>query len=124
MNLWSWYVAVLNRYVQFGGRARRQEYWSFTLVSFLVSMGLMVIDMTVLGMTPSTGSHFGLSSLYGLAVLLPSLGVSVRRLHDTGRSGWWLLLSLIPLIGLLVILLFMVLDSDSSLNAYGPNPKA
>lgn len=65
----------------------------------------------------------GLSGLYSLAVFLPSLGVTVRRLHDIGKSGWWVLLGFIPLVGVLVLLFFLVKDSEAGSNAYGPNPK-
>ena len=123
MSPWSWYVKVLRQYVDFSGRARRKEYWFFALFSVLISLGLTVVDLMIFGSGRPDQPHFGLSTLYSLAVLLPSLGVSVRRLHDTGRSGWWLLLNFIPLVGPIVIIVFMVLDSDSGTNEYGPNPK-
>lgn len=112
----DWYVGVLKKYVEFNGRARRKEYWMFFLINFVIALALGVVD-AVLG--------FGLlGGLYALAVLLPSLAVTVRRLHDTGRTGWWILIGLIPLIGIIVILIFMVLEGQPGDNAYGPDPKA
>ena len=112
----SWYLQALKKYVVFRGRARRKEYWYFVLFNFIIAFVLGLIDnlfwtYTVLG------------SLYSLAVLLPSLGVSIRRLHDTGRSGWWLLIGLIPLIGTIILLIYMVSDSQEGTNQYGPSPK-
>lgn len=111
----DWYIGVLKKYVEFNGRARRTEYWMFFLFNFIVSFVLGFID-GLLG----TGV---LGLIYALAVLLPSLAVAVRRLHDTGRSGWWVLIGLIPLIGVIVLIYFFVLDSETGDNAYGPSPK-
>ncbi|HRW05364.1 MAG: DUF805 domain-containing protein [Caldilineaceae bacterium] len=119
----SWYLAVLQKYFDFSGRARRKEYWYFVLFNIIVSIILAVIDQAI--GTGSMESGVGLlGSLYSLAVLLPGLGVSVRRLHDTGRSGWWILINLIPLIGSIVFLVFTVSDGDPGPNQYGPSPKA
>lgn len=116
-----WYLDVLKKYAVFQSRARRKEYWMFTLFSMLIYIGLMIIE-GILGMGSEGG--IGLLSLfYSLGVLLPSLAVTVRRLHDTGRSGWWLLIGLIPLVGGIVLLVFMVLDGQPGSNQYGPNPK-
>lgn len=112
----SWYLAVLKNYVGFSGRARRTEFWMFTLFNFIVTMVLGFVEQLA-----GTGGFVGLA--YALAVLLPSLAVSMRRLHDTGRSGWWLLLGLIPLLGAIVLLVFMVQDSKPEANEYGANPK-
>lgn len=111
----EWYLTVLRKYAHFEGRARRSEYWYFTLFNVLIAIGLGLID-GVLDIAV-------LSTLYSLAVLIPSLAVAVRRLHDTGRSGWWLLIGLVPLIGAIVLLVFMVGDSESGANQYGPSPK-
>jgi uncharacterized membrane protein YhaH (DUF805 family) len=112
----EWYLKVLRQYVDFAGRARRKEYWMFTLVSVIISLVLAILDNVL------TIGVLGL--LYSLAVLLPSLAVGVRRLHDTGRSGWWLLISLIPLIGAIVLVVFFATDGEPQPNAYGPDPKA
>src|SRR5215216_2263257 len=117
----SWYLEVLKKYAVFSGRARRKEYWMFFLISLLISAVLIAID-SLIGTFSQTG--FGLlQGLYSLAVLIPSIAVTVRRLHDTGRTGWWILIGLIPVIGGIVLLIFMVLDSEPETNEYGPNPK-
>ncbi|MDQ3269476.1 MAG: DUF805 domain-containing protein [Pseudomonadota bacterium] len=117
-----WYMKVLRNYVGFSGRARRKEYWMFVLVSVLISIGLMIVD-SVTG-TFNIGTGWGLlSGLYSLAVLIPSLAVSVRRLHDRGLSGWWLLLVLVPLIGAIALLVIFVMDGESGDNRFGPDPK-
>lgn len=118
----NWYLEVLKKYADFGGRARRKEYWMFTLFNVLFSFVLGILD-GFLG-TVSRDAGIGLlGGLYTLAVLLPSLGVSVRRLHDTDHSGWWLLIALVPCVGAIVLLIFMVRDSTPGPNQYGPNPK-
>jgi uncharacterized membrane protein YhaH (DUF805 family) len=118
----NWYFDVLKKYFVFSGRARRKEYWMFTLFNIIAYILLTVIAM-VLGMQSNKHGLNFLTGLYSLLVFLPSLGVTVRRLHDTGRSGWWVLISLVPIIGGIVLLVFMLLDSTGS-NEYGPNPKA
>ena len=118
----SWYLEVLKKYAVFSGRARRKEYWYFFLFNFLITIVLLVID----GMTGTLTAEAGiglLGGIYALAVLIPALAVSVRRLHDTDRIGWWLLIMLIPLIGVIVILVFTVQDSKPGENQYGSNPK-
>lgn len=110
-----WYVDVLKKYAVFNGRARRAEYWMFTLVSLIVSLVLFGIDMA-LGISPV------LEVLYSVAVLLPGIAVGVRRLHDTDRQGWWLLLFLVPVIGLIILIVMLAKDSVPP-NQYGPNPK-
>jgi uncharacterized membrane protein YhaH (DUF805 family) len=121
-NLMNWYLGVLKKYAEFNGRARRKEYWMFFLFNLLISIGLSIID-TMTGAVNQWGLGL-LSGLYGLAVLVPSIAVAVRRLHDTDRSGWWLLISLIPLIGVIVLLVFLLLDGTPGDNKYGPSPKA
>jgi len=129
----NWYLEVLKKYAVFSGRARRKEYWMFTLFSSIITCVLVFVE----GLTGSPGV---VTFLYNLAVLIPGIAVSVRRLHDTNRSGWWFLISLIPLIGNIVVflwvlialillssivlLVFMVQDSQPNENQYGSNPKA
>ncbi len=112
----SWYVECWKNYAVFGGRARRAEYWMFVLINMLVLMGLGVVDFLL-------GTAI-LHDLYCFAVFLPGLAVGVRRLHDTGHSGWWLLIGIIPIIGGIVLLFFMISDSQPGENRFGPNPKA
>lgn len=111
----EWYIKALKNYVGFEGRARRREYWYFTLCNVLVALALAVID--------SLMDSSLLTALYSLAVLLPGLAVTVRRLHDTGRTGWWLLVGLVPLVGGIVLLVFVLLDSEPGTNRYGQSPK-
>ena len=115
----KWYLEVLQKYAVFSERARRKEFWLFILFNMLIATALASIDSA----TGLTKSGSPLSSLYALAVLVPGVAVAVRRLHDTGHSGWWLLMSLVPLVGAIVLLIFMVQDSAPGQNQYGPNPK-
>jgi len=118
----NWYLAVLKKYAVFSGRARRKEYWFFVLFNIIISIVLAFVDNAI-GTYDAQNEIGLLGGIYALAVLIPGIAVSVRRLHDTGRSGWWLLLVLIPVIGAIVVLIFMVLDSKPGENEYGPNPK-
>ena len=119
----SCYLEVLKKYAVFNGRARRMEYWMFILFNIIITVVLALIDYLTGTFSPRVGVGL-LGGLYALAVLIPSLAVTVRRLHDTGRTGWWILIGLIPVIGGIVLLIFMVLDSEPGANQYGPNPKA
>jgi uncharacterized membrane protein YhaH (DUF805 family) len=119
----NWYLEVLNKYTVFDGRARRKEYWFFMLFNLLISMALGLFDRLTGSFDPMSGVGF-FGSIYTLGILIPGLAVSVRRLHDTGRSGWWLLISLVPLVGGLVLLYFMVLEGDAGTNPYGEPPKS
>lgn len=117
----NWYLAVLKKYAVFEGRASRTEYWMYFLFTVIVSIILGILD-SILGTRSSYGLGL-LGSLYSLAVLLPGLGVTIRRLHDTGRSGWWFLIVLVPFVGWIVLLVFMILDSQPGDNQYGPSVK-
>ena len=112
----NWYLDVLKKYAVFTGRARRKEYWMFVLFSVIVTIVLSLVEGIV-------GGPGVLSGLYALAVLIPSIAVGVRRLHDTGRSGWWILIGLVPLVGIIVLIVFFVADSQPGTNQYGPNPE-
>lgn len=116
------YLEVLKKYAVFSGRARRKEYWYFILFNILINIVLSVVDGLTGNFDPATNMGL-LSGIYTLAILIPSIAVSVRRLHDTGRSGWWLLISLVPLIGFFVLLFFMLQNSKAEQNKYGKNPK-
>lgn len=119
----NWFMSVMKRPLEFSGRARREEYWHFLGFSILFTVILSVLD-GVLGLY-STSEDIGvLNGIFSLLILIPSLAVTARRLHDTDRSGWWMLLYFIPVLGFLVLLYFMVLDSDSGSNRFGNNPKA
>jgi len=112
----NWYIEVLKKYAVFTGRARRTEYWMFVLFNFIISIVLGYLARL------AGGSNI-IGSIYSLAVLIPSIAVAVRRLHDTNRTGWWLLLLFIPIVGAIIIIVFMALDSDDGTNQYGENPK-
>ena len=117
----NWYLAALKKYAVFSGRAQRKEYWVFYLFNFLITLALSSVEV-VLDIAPESDRSVSVM-LYFLAVLIPIIAVSVRRLHDTGRSGWWLLIGLIPLLGVLILLFFMIEDGEVGQNAYGLNPK-
>lgn len=113
----NWYIGCFKKYADFSGRARRTEYWMFVLFNMLVTFVTIFVD----GMIGTGGL---LAIVYLLGVLIPGFAVFVRRLHDTGRSGWWWLIAIIPLIGWVTVFIFMVLDSEPTTNRYGENPKS
>ena len=115
-----WKRVVLENYTNFTGRARRAEFWWYFLANLIISIVLNIIDAGL-----GWGSGYGgiLSGIYGLAVLLPGLAVGIRRLHDTDKSGWWLLLIFIPIVGLIVLLVFWATDSTRGANDYGMSEK-
>ena len=116
-----WYFKVLEKYADFTGRARRREYWMFSIINGLIAFVLHGVDRLV--GSYSVSMELGLlNTLYSLAVLIPCIAVLVRRLHDTGRSGWWAFIVLVPIIGIIVLFIFTVLDSDVGDNAYGVDP--
>jgi len=107
--------SVLSQYATFSGRARRSEYWWFVLASVIASVVASIVD-TALGVSI-------LSLLLTLGLLIPSLALGVRRLHDIGKSGWWILIGLIPLVGVIVLIVFACQDSEPGTNQWGPSPK-
>ncbi|MEU4193881.1 DUF805 domain-containing protein [Kribbella sp. NPDC026611] len=120
----QWYLDVLKKYAVFAGRARRKEYWMFVLFSAIVSIILSIIDR-IAGLDYGPNNSSGvLSTIYSLAVLIPSLAVGVRRMHDTNRSGWWILINLIPCVGWIVWIVFAAQEGGAGDNQYGPDPKA
>jgi uncharacterized membrane protein YhaH (DUF805 family) len=123
----KWYLKVLNNYATFSGRARRNEFWFFALFNMIFAIVAMGID-NVLGTTLKLG--YGVSLPYGyiyliyvLAVFIPGLSVSVRRLHDVGKSGWMYFIVLIPIIGAIWLLVLFFTDSQVGSNKWGENPK-
>jgi uncharacterized membrane protein YhaH (DUF805 family) len=116
-------TVLLEKYATFSGRARRAELWWFVLFNLVVSLILSIIDRTIFGVSMETGmTNSVLGVIYSLAVLLPSITVSARRLHDIGRSGWWLLIAFIPLIGALILIYWYIQPSQDGSNEHGPNP--
>lgn len=118
----KWFLKVVrDNYANFKGRAQRKEFWMFQLFAFIFAILLVIIDGITGSLDPISG--FGLfSGIFTLALIIPTIAVGVRRLHDTGRSGWWYFAILIPLLGL-IVLIFWCFDSDSEENKYGENPK-
>lgn len=117
----KWYLAVLNNYAGFSGRARRKEYWMFTLFNTIFIYVAMFLD-NILGIA----SEFGYGPIYGLyilALLIPNIAVLVRRLHDVGKSGWMYLIIFIPLVGVIWLIVLLATDSNPGENKYGSNPK-
>ena len=124
----EWYLKVMrDNYANFSGRARRKEYWMFTLFFMLFLLVPSFVFGLLIGMFPSEtvliSGGIILAALYFIH-LVPALAVTVRRLHDTGKSGWLYLLALIPYIGSLIIFIFTVIKGDRGDNKYGPDPKA
>lgn len=134
-NLISAYKSMFKKYAQFNGRSRRSEYWFAALANYIIMIIFyLIMFIPMMSDIAKYGEPMGASAgvmmigallifIYAIAVLVPSLAMSVRRLHDTGRSGWFLLLGLIPYIGGIILFVFSVLDSQPGPNQYGPNPK-
>ncbi len=117
----NWYIEVLKKYAVFDGRARRKEFWFFVLFNIIIGAALAIVD-TVIGSSVGDANVGFLGGIYSLAVLIPSIAVAVRRLHDTERSGWWILLSLVPF-GVIVVLVFALIEGTAGPNKYGEDPK-
>lgn len=111
----EFYLSVLQKYAVFEGRARRQEFWMFYLINLVVGLVLSLVSLIGLGF---------ITYLYSIAILIPSLAVGVRRLHDINKSGWWLLIALIPLLGAIWLIVLWAKEGDRGPNAYGHDPKA
>jgi uncharacterized membrane protein YhaH (DUF805 family) len=107
------YFSALQKYALFHGRARRREFWLFTVVNIVVTVALQLV-------VKSDVPYI----VYSLAVTLPTLAVTVRRLHDTAHSGWWLLIGVVPIVGQIVLLVFLVSRGEDGVNRFGQDPKA
>lgn len=113
----KWFmICVMQKYADFNGRARRKEYWMFYLVYIIAVILLSVIDGLILSMPILTG-------IFSLGMIVPCLAAGVRRLHDVGKSGWFLLVSLVPIVGPIYLLYLFILEGTPGENRYGPNPK-
>ncbi|GAB2641002.1 DUF805 domain-containing protein [Kribbella swartbergensis] len=120
----QWYIDVLKKYAVFSGRARRKEYWMFVLFNVIISIILGIIDR-IIGTDFGNNSGNGwLSTIYSLAVLVPSIAVGIRRMHDTNRSGWWVLINLVPCIGWIWFIVLAAQEGTAGDNQHGPDPKA
>ena len=111
----NWYLKVLRQYADFNGRASRTEFWMFVLFNIIFSIAAYIIDYAL-------GTVYVFSGIYGLAMLIPGLAVSVRRLHDVNKSGWMILINLIPFIGFIWYLVLMIMEGTQGENQYGANP--
>ncbi len=120
MNFMDAVRTCLNKYATFSGRARRSEFWWFILFNFAAQIAASIVD----GIIAAIIGFSALAFLVMLALFIPGLAVSVRRLHDTGRSGWWLLLGLIPVVGIVVLIVWYATEGQPGPNQYGENPKA
>ena len=114
-----WYTDVIRKYTVFSGRADRPEFWWFTLINAIIGWGLIILGAILIG-----NAGRAIAYIYDLAVILPALGVSIRRLHDTDRSGWWVLIGIIPIIGWIVLIVFYASAGTPGDNQYGPDPQA
>ena len=120
-----------SNYANFNGRARRKEYWMYTLILTVLLIALMAIMFSALSLSDETRIETGPSGYLTVLLLfvflvvhfIPSLALTVRRLHDTGKSGWWYLIVFVPYLGNFVIFIFTLIDGDEGENKYGPNPK-
>ena len=127
----KYYLKVLKNYAGFSGRARRKEYWMFVLFNLIFAIAAMVLD-NILGTTFKMDTAYGFQEvpygwiylLYSLVVLIPAVAVTVRRLHDTGKSGWMFLIIFIPIAGAIWLLVLMCMEGNRGPNKYGEDPKA
>lgn len=115
----QWYLEVLKKYAVFEGRAHRTEFWMFVLVSLIIGLVLTIVDVSI----GTYGDYGGLlNGIYSLAILVPSIAVGARRLHDIGRTGWWQLLALIPVIGTIILIVWWAKAGEPAPNEWGRNP--
>jgi uncharacterized membrane protein YhaH (DUF805 family) len=119
----EWMMMPLKRYADFSGRSRRKEYWFFVLGVFIAAIVLSIIER-IAGLSGMVGGVYGpLTTILLLGVIIPSIAVQVRRFHDQDKSGWFVLLSLIPFLGAIIVLVFMFLEGTKGPNRFGPDPK-
>ncbi|GCB48032.1 DUF805 domain-containing protein [Streptomyces sp. NL15-2K] len=111
----SWFIEALKKYAVFSGRARRKEYWMYALFASIIYIALVIIALAA--------KEPLIAAVFYLAIILPSLAVTVRRLHDTSRTGWWVLIGMVPVVGLIMMLVFLCSDGEPGQNKYGTNPK-
>ena len=115
-----YFIDVLKKYTEFDGRATRKEYWMYALLAMIIGQGISIVVGKLFGLTALASIW---STIFFLGTFCPNLAVIVRRLHDTNRSGWWVFINFIPILGNITFIIFLVLDSQSGSNQYGPNPK-
>ena len=113
-SIFGWYGYTFSKYATFAGRARRTEFWYFALINTIASIAIAI----------AFGDESAASLIFSLVLFLPSIAVGARRLHDIGRTGWWQLIVLVPIIGWIVMIVFAATKGDVGDNQYGPDPKA
>ncbi|MBC8947626.1 MULTISPECIES: DUF805 domain-containing protein [Xenorhabdus] len=113
----NWYLSVLKNYAEFSGRARRKEYWMFYLFNIIVFLALIVLGSAI-----NDTAGFALLLIYIIVTFIPSLAVTIRRLHDINRSGWWFLLAFVP-VASIVLFVFTLLEGTQGDNEYGADPR-
>jgi uncharacterized membrane protein YhaH (DUF805 family) len=128
------YVQVFKRAFDFGGRSRRREFWLFVLVNLVVTAVLTALDtfLGLGGLSTLSGPGYAitylapglLGSIYNVVVLIPNIAVSIRRLHDTDRAGWWLFIALVPIVGAIVLIVFWAMEGTRGANRFGADPKS
>jgi uncharacterized membrane protein YhaH (DUF805 family) len=124
----NWYFEPWKKFAKFSGRARRKEYWIFTFINAIIWMILYAVLIAFMGFSMDSWSgSWGIGSilifLFYILTLIPTYAVMVRRLHDTGHSGWWFFINFVPFIGSFILLVFLFSDSQAGSNKYGDNPK-
>ncbi|WP_025273439.1 DUF805 domain-containing protein [Haloglycomyces albus] len=115
----NWYLTAWKKYAVFSGRSRRRELWWFILINAIIGLILSTLAQQTDGWFWSV-----ITWIYGVLIIIPSIAVQVRRLHDTGRTGWWWFIGFIPIVGTIILIVFWLFDSEAGTNRYGPNPKA
>ncbi|MDD9964306.1 MAG: DUF805 domain-containing protein [Gammaproteobacteria bacterium] len=118
----NWFLVALSKYADFEGRARRKEFWFFTLFYYVFLMLVALLD-SALGTFVAESEIGLLTCLFGLPLLVPSISVTVRRLHDIGLSGWWWFIGLITMVGAILLLVLAMFDGQRGANRFGPDPK-
>ncbi|WP_454879082.1 DUF805 domain-containing protein [Sphingobacterium detergens] len=126
MEIKDWFLKVVrDNYANFEGRARRKEYWMYMLAQFILILALVIVSAIFYAISSTLGGLiYGIIGLVSLALIIPTLAVTVRRLHDTNKSGWFILVSLIPFVGGIYLFYLEILEGDKGPNQYGPDPKA
>lgn len=120
----SWFVLAWQRATDFSGRSRRKEYWYFQLFNGIVMMFILLFAIAFSENGKPATLPLGLMFAYGLVLIVPALAVTIRRLHDIGKSGWWYFIGFLPIAGGIILLVFSVLDSEPYANQWGLDPKA
>jgi len=120
----SWFILAWQRATDFSGRSRRKEYWFFNLFNGIVAVFLILFAVPFSAHEKPSMLPLGCLFVYSLVIVVPGLSVTIRRLHDIGKSGWWYFIAFVPLVGGLILFVFTLLDSEPYANQWGLDPKA